>query len=142
MLTSNIHLKGRVQAYLGEILVADFHNLVVTVGKRYVAQRLIDNSMAPIDHIGVGTNGALPSLAQEDLLTPLDGRQAATGVRSGTIARFTASFAAGVATGSLVEAGLFNAAAGGTMLSRVVFPTAIVKPADQALTLVWSVSMI
>jgi hypothetical protein len=49
---------------------------------------------------------------------------------------YVSTFAAGNATGTLVEAGLFNASVAGTMLARTTF-TAIPKGAGDTLTITW-----
>jgi hypothetical protein len=47
---------------------------------------------------------------------------------------------AGDSTGALTEAGVFNAATGGIMLDRVVFPV-VNKGADDSLTAVFTFTM-
>jgi hypothetical protein len=62
-------------------------------------------------------------------------RQAATYAHTaGTkVFTLTATFAAGIATGAITEAGVLNAPSAGTMLDRVVFAV-INKGADDTLT--------
>ena len=52
--------------------------------------------------------------------------------------QYVATFGAGVATGTLTEAGIFNAASSGTMFSRTVF-AAINKTASDSVTITWKI---
>ena len=55
--------------------------------------------------------------------------------------QYIASYAPGVATGPLTEAGLFTAASGGVMLSRTVFPV-INKGALDTLGVTWKITQV
>jgi hypothetical protein len=59
---------------------------------------------------------------------------------SGNAITYTATFGAGTATGAVVEAGIFNASSGGTMLCRTVFPV-INKNAGDSLAVTWVVTV-
>jgi flavin-dependent dehydrogenase len=52
----------------------------------------------------------------------------------------TSTFEAGDATGAITEAGIFNAASGGQMLARTVFP-AVNKSSTDTLAITWVVTI-
>lgn len=115
-------------------------NLVVTAGKELVANRLKADTQPAITHIAVGTNATAASAGQTALVVEV-GRVAITSsvVTSNAVA-FVATFGVGVATGTLVEAGLFNDATTGTMLSRTASIN-VVKAATDTLTITWTVTV-
>jgi len=53
---------------------------------------------------------------------------------------YVATFGAGTGTGAVTEAGLFNAASGGTMLCRTVFPV-VNKQSGDSMTVSWVVTV-
>src|SRR5512140_1587460 len=117
----------------------DSNNLVVTAGKNFVASRMVGTSSAVMSHMAVGTNGTAAAAGDTALGTELSGRVALTsGTASNNVVTYTATFPAGTATGALVEAGIFNAGAAGTMLARVTF-SVVNKGAGDALTITWTV---
>ncbi len=60
--------------------------------------------------------------------------------RRGPVTTYTATFPPGVGTGALVEAGIFNDPAVGTMLSRVVYPV-VNKGAADTMSVTWTVTV-
>ena len=52
----------------------------------------------------------------------------------------TSIFAPGIGTGSITEAGIFNAASSGTMLSRTVFDPVNKTSSDQ-LSIIWTINL-
>jgi hypothetical protein len=91
--------------------------------------------------IAVGTGTTAFAAAQTALVTELN-RQSATYAHTNLtkVFSFSASYAAGVATGAITEAGVFNASSAGTMLDRVVF-SVINKGADDSLTQTFTFTM-
>lgn len=115
----------------------DLDNLVVSTGLNYVVNRLKENAVTPMSHIGVGAGTATPESGDTTLGTQL-GR---VGVTSITVVNnaitYAATFAPGVATGAITEAGIFNAATDGVMFSRTVFPV-INKQAADTMSITWT----
>lgn len=76
----------------------------------------------PLSHIAVGTGTTAADLAQTALVNQI-GINSATYSHSSLTKTFTlmTTFTPGNATGSITEAGVFNAVSGGIMLDRVVF---------------------
>jgi hypothetical protein len=121
------------------------HNLVVTVGKTYLAAWLAAASQAGkfMSYIALGTGTTSPAASDTTLQTELTGGGNARVV--GTLSSSTntwqnsAIFSPGNGTGAVTEAGLFSASSAGTMFARQVF-SAYNKAAGDTLTVTWSVS--
>ena len=119
----------------------EFDNLVVTAGKGYIASRMKDASATAMTHMALGTNSQAAAAGQTALGAQAGSREAldSTTVTSNAVV-YVASFEAGDATGNIVEAGLFNASSGGTMLCRTVFGS-VAKQADDSMTVTWTVTI-
>lgn len=119
-------------------------NLVVNTGLAYIASRMVGTASDVMSHMALGSGTTAASATQTDLVTMLGAREALdsttiTGANN-TSVQFVSSFEAGDATGAVTEAGIFNAASGGTMLCRTVFPV-VNKGADDAMTVTWTVTL-
>lgn len=115
-------------------------NLIVDTGLDYIASRMSGTSESVMSHMAVGTGSTAAAAADTALGTEL-ARQSLTSttVTDNAIA-YVASYAAGTATGSLTEAGIFNASSSGTMLCRTVFGT-VTKAADDSMTITWTITV-
>lgn len=153
MFNEQINVSGKVQLLLydaaGNLKVdCTYKNLIVTVGKAFITSRMIDNSTNVMSHIEVGTSSTAAIASQTGLVAPLTpaARAPITSVTRVTTLTandslvFSATFAAGVATGDLREAGIFNESTGGIMLCRSVFPVQT-KTAYDTLTINWTVTL-
>ncbi len=144
MINSTFTVTGQLQVVLtdeqGNIKQQDTHNLVVTAGKNLVASRLKDNSEAAIGYVAVGTDATAASAGQTTLVAEV----ARVAITSATVTTnnvaYVASFPAGTGTGTLLEAGLFNDATVGTMLSRTASIN-VVKGATDTLTITWTITV-
>lgn len=118
-------------------------NLVVSVGKNWIASRMKDTGIpVQMSHmaIGAGTNGT--DTANTALQSEL-GRVALTtagGTVSANVVTYSAQFNAGVGTGAVTEAGIFNDGTTGTMLCRTVFPV-VNKGANDSMAVTWTVTL-
>ena len=148
MLKDSITIKGDlrilVQDSVSGCLKEDkfVHNLVVTTGKNLIASRLSSNSDSVITHMAIGTNGTTAQSSDATLVAELV-RQAVTtpgGVVTANTVKFECVYAAGVGTGSIQEAGLFNANSSGMMLARTTFPV-INKGASDIMTIYWTITI-
>lgn len=110
-------------------------NLVVSTGKTLIASLLAGTGTEPSD-IGVGTNSSTAVATQTTLVAEVDRVTCGTTTSTGDTAQFSSTFGPGSGTGSLQEAGLFNANTAGTMISRIAFGT-IVKGAADTLIINW-----
>lgn len=118
-------------------------NLVVDTGLDHIAGRL-GASVAPtaMSHMAVGTGSTAAAAGDTALGTELaSGRVAltSTAVTDNAVA-YSATFAAGTATGALTEAGILNASSAGDLLCRTVFAV-INKGAADSMTVTWTVTI-
>jgi hypothetical protein len=103
--------------------VRDVHNLVVTSGKSSIASRFKGTATAAMTHMAVGTDATAPAVTQAALVAEVGGSRTAltsTTVRNNEVI-YVCTLGAGVGTGALVEAGMFNgtaAAAAGLSYTR------------------------
>lgn len=116
-------------------------NMVVAVGKTFLASRAVGVEQDIMTHMAVGTsNSGLATsniaLANEIYRVVLDSPPSNTN----NVITFNATFGSGQGTGALVEAGLFNSNTGGIMLARTTF-AAINKEASDILTINWNVTI-
>ena len=115
-------------------------NLVVTVGKNFIASRMVGTGSAVMSHMAIGSSGTAPANGDTTLGTEL-GRVALSALSaSGSVVTHAATFPAGTGTGAVVEAGIFNADSAGTMQCRTVFPV-VNKGADDAMQITWTVTV-
>ena len=117
-------------------------NLVVTSGKNFIASKLraTTNSPASMTHMAIGTSSTSPA-AGDTALGTQTGRVSLSGDTATTnYVTFTATFPAGTGDGAIVEAGIFNASSGGTMLCRTTFPV-VNKASGDTLAITWIVTV-
>lgn len=117
-------------------------NLVVTAGKNFIASRIKDATATAMTHMAVGTTATAAAAGDTTLGAEVGSSRTAltsTTVSTNTVV-YVCTFGAGVGTGALVEAGLFNASSAGTMLARTVFST-INKAAGDSLTITWTLTI-
>lgn len=142
-----IKLHGSMTAILtkedGTVETRFKDNIIVNAGFDFVADAIGKAASRPavMSHIAVGTGVTAAAATQTALVTELV-RQAATYAHTaGTkVFTFTMTLAAGVGTGAITEAGVFNAASAGTMLDRVVFAV-INKAASDTLQVTFTFTM-
>ena len=116
-------------------------NLVVTVGKDFIAARMVGTTPAVMTHMSVGTANTNLVAANTALAAEVSPRVAlSSSVRTANTIRYIATFNPGVGTGALVEAGIFNALTAGTLLCRTIF-SVVNKESTDTLTINWDVTI-
>ncbi len=116
-------------------------NLVVDTGLAYIASRMKDATATAMTHMAVGTGSTAAAAGNTALGTPAGARIALTSTTvTGAGIAYVASFGAGVSTGALTEAGIFNALTSGTLLCRTVFAV-INKGASDTMTITWTITI-
>lgn len=139
MLIENLKLSGRVIVAMNGQVIQEIPNLVVDTGKDFVASRMKEATTAVMSHMAVGTNTTAAAAGD----TALGAESARVALSSTTVSSnavsYVATFSAGVGTGALTEAAIFNAASGGIMLCRTLYPV-INKGASDEVTVTWEVS--
>jgi len=115
-------------------------NLIVDSGLNFICDRMKDDETA-MTHMALGSGSTAAAAGDTSLGSQLGSREALDSdtVSSNTIT-YVASFEAGDATGAVTEAGIFNAASGGTMLCRTVF-SVVNKGADDSLSVTWTITL-
>lgn len=142
MIVDDFQLKGKLKIEINDKVVAEVPNIVVNNGKDFVASRIKDATATVMSHMAIGTGTTSAVATNTTLETELSGSRTAltsTTVSSNDII-YVATFAAGVGTGAVTEAGIFNASSGGTMLCRTVFAV-VNKAAADAMTVTWTVTV-
>ena len=134
-----IVLKGSDNKIKNSIIVP---NLVVTAGKNWIASRITDANDAVMTHMEVGTNNTAAAAGNTALGAAVgSSRTSLTATSHSTnTTQYTCTFGAGVGTGALTEAGIFNASSGGTMLCRTVFST-VNKASGDSLAVTWTITV-
>ena len=117
-----------------------FKNLVVTVGKNFVASRMVGTASAVMSHMAVGSNNNAAAAGDTALGAELGRVALSTSTATTNVVTYTATFPAGTGTGAIVEAGIFNASSAGTMLCRTVFAV-VNKGVDDALSITWTITI-
>ena len=144
-LNETLNVKGAltvtVKDYYGNVKQQfDVTNLVVTVGKNYIASRMASNSATVMSHMAIGTGTATP-IAGDTILGIEAGRVALSSFSASTnTVTGTATFPAGTGTGAITEAAILNAASAGTMLCRTTFPV-VTKQAGDSIAITWVITV-
>jgi len=147
MFNDSITMKGRLNIVLtgpdGEVKEQhEVDNLVVTVGKNFIASRMKDTTDTAMSHMEVGTGSTAAAVGDTALGAAVASSRVSltsTTVSTNSVA-YVATFPAGTGTGALTEAGIFNASSSGTMLCRTVF-SVINKGAADTLGITWTVTV-
>lgn len=144
MIEDQIKLTGQVSIQLfdkdGNIKDSrEIKNLVVSVGKTFIAARMV-GTPTEMSHMALGADNTAAAVGDTALGSELGRVALASDTSSGAIVTYTASFPAGTATGANVEAGIFNASSGGTLLCRTVFAV-VNKGVDDAMAITWAITV-
>jgi hypothetical protein len=115
-------------------------NLIVQVGKNFFASAGLSTSSSPFTNMAVGTSAVAAALGDTALGAELVRQTFTTSSVTTNVINLSTTYAAGAGTGALQEAGIFNAASLGVMLSHVVF-SVINKGALDTLTITWTITV-
>jgi hypothetical protein len=145
MITESITIKGSLNIVVFDQNnnvkdTRDIKNLVVASGKNYIANRMTSNANVIMSHMAIGSGNASPTtsdttLGSEDTRIPLD----STTLTGNTITYVT-TYGAGVGTGPITEAGIFNDPTAGTMLCRTRFDV-VNKANTDVVVITWNVTV-
>jgi len=145
MLKDNLKVSGELSIVLtdenqnvkNEIRIP---NLVVTVGKNFIADRMIGTDSDVMSHMAIGTSNAGLSAANTTLAAEIARVALSSSNRTDNTITYTATFPPGTGTGALVEAGILNASSAGDLLCRTTF-SVVNKDAADTLTINWDVTI-
>tara|TARA_E500000331_G_scaffold65392_1_gene60064 strand:- start:376 stop:819 length:444 start_codon:yes stop_codon:yes gene_type:complete len=115
-------------------------NLVVTAGLGYIASRMKEATADAMTHMAIGTGTTAAAAGQTALVTEAARQSLTSTTVSSNTVEYVAAFAAGTGTGAITEAGVLNAASGGTMLCRTVF-SVVNKGASDSMTITWTITI-
>ena len=115
-------------------------NLVVTVGKNYIASRMVGTASTVMSHMAIGTGTTTPAVGDTALATQAGIVAVSAFTASTNTVTATATFAAGTGTGAITEAGIFNASSSGTLLCRTTFPV-VNKAAGDSIAITWVITV-
>ena len=143
MIIDDLQLTGALQISLNNEIVHQCDNLVVTAGKNWVAGRFKDGSIPDeMSHMAIGSADTAPAAGNTALATELN--RIALTTDGGTVSTYTvqydASWTSAAAAYAIKEAGIFNAATGGTMLARTTFAV-INKGTDDTVSISWTITV-
>jgi hypothetical protein len=115
------------------------HNTVTALGDAMVADAMSDRGVTLPTHMAIGTGTPTATALQTELdRNALDSTTQGAGGDDNDVV-YVASWAAGDGTGAITEAGIFNAAAAGTMPFSASF-SVINKGAADTLTITWTIT--
>jgi hypothetical protein len=145
MFVESISVKGNLEITLLDEtgIQKDYrkiNNLVVAVGKDTIASRMLGNTTAIMSHMAVGSSNTTAATSQTTLGGELGRVTFDTATRVANTITYVATFPAGTATGTLAEAGIFNAATTGNMLCRTAFGI-VTKTASDTVVITWNVTI-
>jgi len=146
MINDKVKVSGKVRLVLkdknGKVKESrEIKNLLVSSGLEFICSRMAGTSASVMSHMALGSGTTSPAAGQTDLVSILGSREAldSTTPSSNTIT-YVSSFEAGEGTGAVTEAGIFNAASGGTMLCRTTF-SVVNKEADDTMSVTWTITI-
>ena len=134
------HLRVELTHADGTKEVTEYDNLVVTAGKNHIADRLSTTpGGAAMGWMAVGTGAGAPAAGDTALTTENDRNALTSCTDAANVVTYVGDWAAGDATATLTEAGIFNASSAGTMLARAAI--AVTKGASDTLKITWTVTL-
>lgn len=113
-------------------------NLITTIGRNQIVEQLVASPAAATKptHMGVGTGSVAPTVGDTTMTSEV--RVALTSkTRATNVLTMVGDWAAGSATQANTEAGIWDAASAGNLLSRATF-SAINKGASDTLKVTWT----
>ena len=143
MIIDDLQLTGALQISLNNEIVHQCDNLVVTAGKNWVAGRVKDGSIPDeMSHMAIGSADTAAAAGNTALATELNRIALTTdgGTVSTNTVQYDASWTSAAAAYAIKEAGIFNAASGGTMLARTTFAV-INKGTDDTVSISWTITV-
>lgn len=137
------HIKFDLFNYKGELKQhEEVKNVVVTIGKTYLATWLTQATQSGyfMRYLALGEGTTPATVSDTALDSTLSTRVAGTLSNASNVWQNQATFGPGVDTGAITEAGIFDAASGGTMLARQVFAV-INKDVNDSLQVTWQITI-
>lgn len=118
-------------------------NLVVQTGRNYIASRMNDTAQTTVmSHMAVGSGSTAATLGDTVLGTELTRVALDSDNTVDNVITYVATYAPGVGTGAITEAGIFNDATANTgdLLCRTTF-LVVNKAIDDSMVITWTVTI-
>jgi len=116
------------------------NNLVTSAGKNFFVNKIIDDPSiagSAVESIAVGSGSTVPNESNISLENETGRIQISSISSSGNVGEFVTTLSAGVATGSIQEAGLYTSDDTPVLISRIVLQSAFVKGSNESITVSW-----
>jgi len=145
MKEETIDLKGIVTInifdHLGKLTrTIEENNLVTNAGKNFFVNKIIDDPSvagSAVQSIAVGSGSTAPTETNTSLENETGRIQVSSISSSNNIGEFVTSLSAGVATGTIQEAGLYTSDDIPVLISRIVLSSPFVKGSNESITVSW-----
>lgn len=123
-------------------LIKEFtvNNLVVNSGVSFIISRMYSSTENPMSHMAIGGTFGSPVPSEATLGSEITRVALTSTTIVGNSIVFVAEFGAGVGTGIIQEAGIFNAASSGIMLNRVSFGS-VNKNSSDTIVITWTLTL-
>lgn len=135
-----ISLAGHVQLVLRDASgaikkIISIHNAIETAGKNAITDQLLASpTLGKPTYIGVGTGTPVGgNLAAEVAREAIDSK-----LRTDNVLTMVSLFEAGVGTGNLTEAGVYDADTSGNCLATISLPSVLPKGSADTLEITWT----
>jgi hypothetical protein len=115
-------------------------NLVVAIGKTFIASRMVGTASTVMSHMAIGSDQTAAAVGNTALGTELGRVTLTSSTASSNSVTYVATFPAGTGTGDVKEAGILNAGTGGSMLCRTTFPI-VTKQSGDSIAITWVVTV-
>ena len=136
--------KGEVTLTLtkadGSVESQTVRNLVVQTGINYLASAILASQTPAFGYMAVGSSGTNPTLGDTALGAEITRIVFSNTTNTNGVVAITTIYGPGVGTGTISEAGIFNAASAGVMLARTTF-TPYTKGALDTITINWTITV-
>lgn len=118
-------------------------NLIVDLGKNFIASRIIGSSQNVMTHIAIGSVSSVPSSSDTTLESEIARAVLDTATVNENVISLSVAFAAGVGTGTIREAGIFNDAnpLNSIMLSKISQFAPVNKTEFDTLSIYWNIEI-
>jgi hypothetical protein len=119
---------------------AHIPNLVVQVGRNFIASRMKDATADVMTAMAVGEDNTTPAIGNTTLGSEIGRVSLDSTTVNNNVVTYVATFPAGTGTGGLEEAGIFNDPTAGTMLCRTTFAV-VNKAAADSMVITWAITI-
>lgn len=115
-------------------------NLVVDTGGILIAKALAEDSFTAPTHMAIGSDDTAVDAGDTTLGSELGRVALDSTTRADNEVEYVGTFPAGTGTGTVEEAGIFNAGSGGELLAHFLTGT-ITKGASDSLVVTWTLTI-